>query len=130
MIALERIRRQGFTIKPVAEGLYIDPIDELTEVQRQWLIGNKPEIRQQLLLERWQWFLKLAMKHGVNPVVVAADFPSESDRLDVIEPLEHTDELLREWMATLCRDTRVRRRQRNYEAGTWVPVNPDGEVAL
>jgi hypothetical protein len=122
MIALERIRRQGFTLKPVPDGLYIDPIDELTEVQRQWLIGNKPEIRQQLLLERWQWFLKLAMKHGINPDVVAAEFPSESDQLDVIEPAEHTDELLRRCMATQCKDLRVRQRQANYEAGRWVPL--------
>ena len=130
MIAMERIRQQGFTLKPVPDGLYIDPIDELTEVQRQWLIGNKPEIRQQLLLERWQWFLKLAMKHSINPVVAAAEFPSEPDRLDVIEPVEHTNELLRECMATLCRYSRVIQRQRDYEAGRWVPVHPDGEVAL
>ena len=82
------------------------------------------------LTKRWQWFLKLAMKHGINPVVVGAEFPTEQDRLDVIEPAEHTDELLRECMATLCRDARVRRRQRNYKAGTWAPVNPDGEVIL
>ena len=122
MIALDRIRRQGFTLKPVPDGLYVDPIDELTEAQRQWLIGNKPEIRQQLLLERWQWFLKLAMKHGINPDVVGAEFPTESDRLDVIEPLDHDDHTLRLCMATLCRDTRVQRRQQEYEAGRWARV--------
>lgn len=89
-------------------------------------------IRQQLLnerLERWRWFLSLAMKHGINPNVVGAEFPSESDRLDVIEPAEHNDELLRECIATLCRNTRVIGRQRNYEAGRWIPVIPDGELA-
>lgn len=130
MIALDRIRRQGFTLKPVSDGLYIDPINELTEEQRNWIIGNKPEIRQQLLLERWQWFLSLSTEHGIHPDVVGAEYPTEQDKLDVIEPAEHDDKLLRECMATLCRDARVRRRQRNYKAGTWFPVNPDGEVAL
>ena len=121
MIALDRIRQQGFTLRPVAEGLYIDPVDALTDAQREWILGNKPEIRRQLLIERWEWFLSLAAEHGINPNVLVAEFPSESDRLDVIEPAEHNDELLRECMATLCRDTRVQRRQREYVAGRWVP---------
>lgn len=128
MIALDRIRRQGFTLQPVPDGLYIDPIDELTEAQRQWLIGNKPEIRQQLLLERWQWFLKLAMKHGINPDVVGTEFPSESDRLDVIEPLDHDDDTLKLCMATLCKDVRVKQRQLDYEGGRWLPFDTCGSV--
>lgn len=125
MIALDRIRRQGFDLKPVPDGLYIDPIDELTEEQRQWLIGNKPEIRQQLLIERWQWFLSLSAEHGIHPKVVGAEFPSESDRLDVIEPLDQDDNKLMLYMATLCRVPRVVRRHRRYEAGTWDSLEPE-----
>ena len=130
MITLERIRQQGFTLRPVAEGLYIDPIDELPDAQREWILGNKPEIRRQLLIERWEWFLSLAAEHGIHTDVVGAEFPSESDRLDVIEPPEHDDKTLRLCMATLCRDTRVLQRQRDYVAGRWVPVDPNGELAL
>lgn len=38
------------------------------------------------LAKRWQWFIRLAKKHGINPYVVGAEFPSESDRRDVVEP--------------------------------------------
>ena len=133
MIALDRIRHQGFTLQPVADGLYIDPIDELTDVQREGLLSNKPAIRQQLIAERsqrWQWFLSLATEHGIHPDVMAAEFATDADRLDVIEPLDHDDDRLRRCMADKCnKNVSVRRRQREYEAGRWVPVHPDGEVA-
>lgn len=128
MITLERIRRQVFKLKPVPKGLYIDPIDELTDFQRQWIISNKSEIRQQLLIERWQWFLSLAKEHGIHPDVLSAEFPSESDRLDVIEPPEHDDSTLRTCMATICSATRVRRRQQDYDVGSWVPVCLNDEL--
>jgi hypothetical protein len=134
MIALDRIRRQGFKIRPTDTGIYIDPIDELKPEQRLWIVNNKPAIHQQLLteqrllVERWQWFLSLAKEHGIHPDVVGAEFPTDDDRLDVIEPAEHDDETLQTCMATLCNDVRVRQRQQDYEAGTWVPVYPDGEV--
>lgn len=125
MIALEKIRQHGFILRPADNGLYVEPIDELSEIQRQWLIEHKPEIRRQLLAERWHWFLSLAADHGIHPDVVGAEFPTHDDRLDVIEPPEHTDEVLRRCMATLCNDWRVRQRQADYKAGRWVPVYPD-----
>ena len=77
---------------------------------------------EKLHLERWHWFLSLAYEHGIHPDVVAAEFPSEQDRLDVVEPPEHTDELLRRCMAINCDCVRVRRRQATFERGEWVPV--------
>lgn len=128
MSALEQIRRQGFTLRPLDDGgLYIEPIDELSDTQRLWLVSNKPEIRRQLLTERWHWFLSLATEHGIHPDVAAAEFPTDQDRLDVIGYGDY-DDLLRAWMATLCTDVRVRQRQQDYEAGTWAPVNPDGTI--
>ena len=125
MSALTQIRAQGFSVKPVTDGLYVDPIDALTDTQRQWLIEHKPEIRRQLLDERWQWFLSLANEHGMHPHVVGAEFPTDTDKLDVIEPLEHDNERLRACMATLCDNVRVKQRQQDYNAGTWMPVEPE-----
>jgi len=73
------------------------------------------------LTKRWQWYLSLATAHGIHPDVVGAEYPTEQDRLDVVEPPEHTDELLRRCMATQCRNVRVRQRQADYLAGSWVP---------
>lgn len=129
MSALAQIRGQGFTLEPALDdGLYIEPIDELTDVQRLWLVSNKSEIRRQLITERWHWFLSLANDHGIHPHVVGAEFPTDADRMDVIESAEHDDILLRDCMATLCTDERVKRRQQDYEAGRWIPVNPDGTL--
>lgn len=122
MNALSNIRAKGFTLKAVENGLFVDPIDELTGTQRQWLIDHKAQIRQQLLSERWQWFLSLATAHGMHPCVVAAEFPSDQDRLDVVEPDEHDDQILRACMATLCSDVGVKERQQNYDAGLWEPL--------
>ena len=72
MTVLAQIRAQGFTLKPVVDGLYIEPIDALTEAQRQWLIVKKPELRVDLIAERWQWFLSLASEHGIHPHVAGA----------------------------------------------------------
>ena len=79
------------------------------------------------LTEHWQWFLSLATEHGIHSDVVGAEFASEQDRLDVIEQPAHEDKL-RACMTTLCNDERVRRRQQDYEAGIWIPVNPDGTL--
>lgn len=128
MIALDRLRQQGFDIRPTDNGIYIDPIDSLRPEQRLWIVNNKPQIRDQLLAERWQWFLSLAVIHGINPNVAGAEFPTDNERLRVVEPLEHSDELLRECMATLCRDAIVIRRQREYEAGRSYAANPFGDV--
>lgn len=125
MSVLEQIRAQGFTLRPVDGGLYIEPIHELSDIQRQWLSGHKHEIRNQLLTERWQWFLSLSAKHGIHPNVVAAEHPTEQDRLDVVEPEEHDDERLQRLMATICGCPRVQQRQQDYEDGTWVPISPD-----
>ena len=119
MIALDRIRKQGFEIRPTDNGIYVDPIHGLKPEQRLWLVDNKPQIRQQLLTERWQWFLSLAAEHSIQADVVAAEFPSEQDRLDVVEPLDQDDELLRGCMATICKDARVLQRQVEYMAGRW-----------
>jgi len=125
MSALAKIRRQGFTLKPADDaGLYIEPINELTDTQRQWLIEHKPETRRQLLDERWHWFLSLAEDHGIHRDVAAAEFPTDADRLDMIEPKEHDDDRLRKCMATLCNDVRVKQRQHEYTAGRWVRFNP------
>ena len=80
------------------------------------------------LAERWQWFISLATEHGIHPHVAEAEFPTEQDRLDVVEPATHTNDKLRQWMATLCTDDRVRQRQQDYTAGRWLPV--DDEVLL
>lgn len=80
------------------------------------------------LTKRWRWFLSLAVKHGVHPDVVGAEFPSDAGRLDVIEPLDHDDNTLRCCMETLCKDVRVEQRQIDYEAGQWLPI--DYGVAL
>lgn len=121
MNTLSDIRAQGFTVRAVDSGLYVDPIEELSIVQRSWLSNNKEKLRQQLLEERWQWFVSLATKHGIHPSVAQAEFPACQDRLDVVEPVEHDDKMLHACMATLCADATVRDRQRAYEAGQWVP---------
>lgn len=129
MSTLQQIRAQGFTLKPVDEvQMYIELIGGRNDTQRQWLIENKPQKRRQLLDERRQWFLSLATEHGIHPDVVGAEFPTADDRQDVIEPPEHDDETLRACMATICTDVRVRQRQQDYVAGTWVSVNSDGEM--
>lgn len=74
------------------------------------------------LTERWHWFLSLAAEHGIHPDVAGAEFPTDQDRLDVVEPAEHDDDRLRKCMATLCRGFTVRRRQQLFEADRWVPV--------
>lgn len=130
MSALEQLRQQGFELKAVDTGLYIDPINELTDTQRRWIVEHKPEIRRQLLVERWHWFLSLSTEHGIHPDVVAASFPSEQDRLDVIEPPEHDDDGLRKCMETLCADPRVRQPQQDYVSGRWIPIDPENEQIL
>lgn len=125
MSELEQIQQQGFTLKPVDAGVYIEPIDSLTGKQRQWIIEHKPEIRRRLLAQRWEWFLSIAREHGVHPDVVAAEFPAPDDILDVIEQPEHNGERLRECMATLCCDPKILQRQRDYESGRWVPINQE-----
>jgi len=47
------------------------------------------------LARRWRWFLSLAREHGISPLVAAAEFPALQDRLDTVEPAEHTDDVLR-----------------------------------
>ena len=129
MSVLEQIRRQGFTLKLADNaGLYIEPIDALTETQRQLLLKHKPEIYRQLLDERWNWFLSLAIAHGIHPYVAGAEFPTSNDRLDVVEPTEHDDKTLHACMATICSATRVRRRQQDYDMGSWVPVCLNNEL--
>lgn len=124
MNALEQIRQQGFTLRAVDDdGLYIEPIDRLSDRQRLWLINNKPLIRHQLLTERWQWFLSLATEHGVHPLVVNAEFPADHDRLDVIGSTKQTDEELRQRMEALCGNAKVRQRQHDYDNGDWLPVD-------
>ena len=116
MSTLRQIRSQGFTLRAVENRLYIEPIDELTESQRIWLINHRARILEQLLAERWHWFISLASEHGIFPDVVAEEFPSWLDKLDVIEPTA-SDDFLRRCMGTLCQDTRVKQRQRDYEEG-------------
>lgn len=123
MTVLDAIRNKGFEIRPTTDGIYISPIDALEENQRVWLVENKPLIRSALIAERWQWFLSLATEHGIHPYVVGAEFPSEQDRLDLLEPLEHDDTTLYACMEKLCADARVKQRQSEYESGRWVPVN-------
>lgn len=67
------------------------------------------------LAKRWQWFLLLATEHSIHPDVVGAEFPNEQDRLDVVEPLEQDDKLLRGFMAAICTDARVLHRQIQHE---------------
>lgn len=128
MSALKQIRRQGFTLRAVENGLYIEPVDELTEAQRLWLIDQKPVLRAELLAERWQWFLSLATDHGIHPDVVGAEFPTEDDKLDVVEPEAFDDDKLRAFMATLCHDQNVTDRQVAYIEGRWLPVDSDGDI--
>jgi len=75
-----------------------------------------------LLAERWQWFLSLAAEHRIHPDVAAAEFPAKQDKWDVTEPAEHTDDVLRACMKTLCANVRVQQRQESFERGEWVPV--------
>lgn len=65
--------------------------------------------------KRWRWFVSLAQEHSIAPEVAAASFPTPQDRLDVVEPPEHTDDRLRACMATLCRSIEVRQRQAEHE---------------
>jgi hypothetical protein len=80
------------------------------------------------LSKRWQWFLSLVAEHGIHPYVVGAEFPTDDDRLDVVEPVEHDDDTLRACMATLCSDSRVLLRQSDHEAGQWLPLDTEGSV--
>jgi len=121
--ALAKIEAQGFTLALHTDGLYIEPVDALTPAQRQWVIEHKAQVRAELHVRRWHWFLSLAADHGIHPDVVAAEFPTEQDRLDVVETLEHTDEVLRRCMATTCACVWVRERQERYEHGEWLPVS-------
>lgn len=115
MITLELIRENGFIIKPASNAsLYIEPFSELSDSWRQWLISNKTLIHQQLMDERWQWFLSLATEHCIHQSVIGAEFPTEADKLDVIQPIAHTDQLLHRCMATLCSDQRIKQRQSEH----------------
>ena len=122
MSALAKIEAQGFAMALHTDGLYIEPVDALTPAQRQWVIEHKAQVRAELHVRRWQWFLSLAADHGIYPDVVAAEFPTEQDKLDVIEPATHTDDVLRACMGTLCQCIAVKNRQADYESGRWVGV--------
>lgn len=77
---------------------------------------------------RWRWFLSLAKEYGIHPDVIAAEFATEQDQLDVTEPAEHTDEVLMACMKTLCADVRVRQRQECFDRGEWVSVETADSV--
>ena len=128
MSSLKQIRRKGFTLRAVENGLYIEPIDKLTEADRLWLIDQKSTLRAELLVERWQWFISLAAEHGIHPDVVGAGFPTEDDRLGVVEPEAQDDDKLRAFMEELCEDQNVKDRQAAYIQGRWLPVDHDGDI--
>jgi len=135
MSVVTRLRAQGFEVRLTQQhSIAIKPADRLPCECRNWIKENRRQVINELqaedandgnnkrLAKRWQWFLLLAEDHGINPAVVGAEYPTEQDRLDVVEPPKHTDDLLRRFMATQCKDVRVRQRQADYESGRWVPI--------
>lgn len=47
---LEKIKRSGFTFELDDDGFIVSPADKLTQVQREFLKTNKPQIMRELLL--------------------------------------------------------------------------------
>jgi len=122
--AVIRLRAQGFDIRLTQQqSIAIRPADKLPDEWCKWIRDNRRQVVNELkaeaandgerkrLDERWHWFLSLAAEHGIHPDVVGAEFPTDDDRLDVVEPIEHDDKTLRACMATLCSDARVLNRQ-------------------
>lgn len=83
MNALDKIRRQGFILRPANDDLYVEPIDALSEAQRRWLIDNKRQILADLSAERWQLFVSLCIEHDVSADEVQARFKPD-DKIDLV----------------------------------------------
>ena len=136
MSAVTRLRAQGFNVRLTPkQSIGVTPADKLPDEWREWITANRQQVVSELqaeaanderndqLTERWQWYLSLADEHGIHPDVVGAEYPTEQARLDVVEPAEHTDEILRRCMATTCACLWVRQRQEAFERGEWLPVS-------
>jgi len=53
MSALRKIEAQGFTLALHPEGLYIEPVESLSDTQRLWVIEHKAQVRAELHARRW-----------------------------------------------------------------------------
>lgn len=119
MITLDQLRHQGFELRLVLNKLFMDPLQALTELQRQWLLGYVPQIRQQLLKPTLA-MIPLHFARTCNSSQ-GRGLTTDTETLEVIEPLEHHNELLRGCMGLLCHGVRVLLHQQGFQTSKRPP---------